>query len=261
MFIIIFIKKKLCLKNEVKIIFNNKFRHLKYLLITIFDIISWNLSIIGIIFLSPLLRQILEGDIIIFTLIGSIIYLKNKYYKNHYLGSALLAIGLCFIGNNYISKSTYENPLIGLICLIISQILSSKVYILEEKLVKEYENSILKLMGLEGLWGLLCYAIVLLIFQYIRCDNLSSKNYVCFFSSEDNKHSSGIFEDSLFAFVQMRDNKVIFFFILFLIFAEVLFNYFRLTIYKYYSAVNEIIFEKFLEIIFLSIFIPILILN
>jgi len=172
MFIIIFLKKIFIKKNKYKMNLKNETTIWKYIIITIFDILSWNLRIIGLTFSSNLLIHIFQGDIIIVTLIGSIVYLKNKYYRHHFLGLLLIVIGLFFFRNNYIINSgTIEKPVIGIICLIISQILSSIVFILEERLLKQYENSTLKLIGLEGLSGFLFYLIFLIIFQFISCNN------------------------------------------------------------------------------------------
>jgi hypothetical protein len=44
------------------------------------------------------------------------------------------------------------------------------MFIVEEKLLGDYYLDPLKVVGLEGVWGVLMYAILLPIFQFIKCD-------------------------------------------------------------------------------------------
>jgi drug/metabolite transporter (DMT)-like permease len=55
------------------------------------------------------------------------------------------------------------NPL-GILLLIIAQLFSGGLYIVEEKLLGDYYLDPLKVVGLEGLWGLLMTIIILPIF-------------------------------------------------------------------------------------------------
>jgi hypothetical protein len=44
------------------------------------------------------------------------------------------------------------------------------MFIVEEKLLGDYYLDPLKIVGLEGVWGVLMYAILLPIFNNISCD-------------------------------------------------------------------------------------------
>ena len=56
------------------------------------------------------------------------------------------------------------NP-IGILLVVISQLFAGGLYIVEEKLLGDYYLDPLKVVGLEGLWGLLMTLIILPIFQ------------------------------------------------------------------------------------------------
>lgn len=61
------------------------------------------------------------------------------------------------------------------------------MFIVEEKLLGDYYLDPLKVVGFEGVWGLLIWAILLPIFNNIPCD----VNGLC---------NNGVLEDTLVAF-------------------------------------------------------------
>ena len=58
---------------------------------------------------------------------------------------------------------------LGIILLLISQCFTGLLFISEEKLLSGYYLDPLLVVGLEGFWGCLYYAILLPIFQQINC--------------------------------------------------------------------------------------------
>jgi hypothetical protein len=56
---------------------------------------------------------------------------------------------------------------IGLILLVCSQLFAGTQFIVEEKLLGDYYLDPLKVVGLEGMWGLCYWAILLPPMQYI----------------------------------------------------------------------------------------------
>ena len=114
-----------------------------------------------------------RGAIIIFTCSASMIFLKSKYYRHHFFGIFVVIVGLCIVGLNAILKgdtSSGENPAFGIFLVVLSQLFSCSLFITEEKLLKGYETPPLKAVGLEGMWGVICYIFLLIIFYFIRCE-------------------------------------------------------------------------------------------
>jgi drug/metabolite transporter (DMT)-like permease len=103
--------------------------------------------------------------IIIVTSVMSIIFLNRKLFRHHWTSMAVIFIGVAMVGIAAIlaSKSEPVNPL-GILLLLISQLFSGGLYIVEEKLLGDYYLDPLKVVGLEGLWGFLMCLVILPIF-------------------------------------------------------------------------------------------------
>lgn len=115
--------------------------------------------------------QMLRGTIIIITAAMAIIFLKKKLYLHHWSSMAVIFIGVFLVGlAALVIKSSDEEgqdeetkPL-GLVLLVIAQLFTGSMFIVEEKLLGDYYLDPLKVVGLEGLWGVLMWAILLPIF-------------------------------------------------------------------------------------------------
>jgi drug/metabolite transporter (DMT)-like permease len=110
----------------------------------------------------------MRGMIIIVTSVMSIIFLKRKLYRHHWGSVAVIFTGVAIVGGApllHSSKGGDEkvDPL-GILLLIVAQLFSGGLYIVEEKLLGDYYLDPLKVVGLEGLWGLLMTIIILPIF-------------------------------------------------------------------------------------------------
>ena len=76
-----------------------------FILPAFFDILGSSLSTIGLTFLPSSIYQMFRGAIIIFTFIASIVFLKTKFFKHHFLGIIIVIIGLIIVGINSINLS------------------------------------------------------------------------------------------------------------------------------------------------------------
>jgi hypothetical protein len=61
-------------------------------------------------------------------------------------------------------SSNDETSVTGIIMLLASQLFSGGLFVTEEKILGDYYLDPLKVVGLEGMWGLCYYAILLPIF-------------------------------------------------------------------------------------------------
>lgn len=222
-----------------------------FLIPAILDFLANFINIFVSILLTLSVYQTLQSSIIIFTVIASIIILKSKYYKHHYLGLCLVIIGL--IINGLTEDNSGENKVFGIFLIILSQLLSSIFYIIEEKLLKTYDISPLKFVGLEGMWGSIISLVFLIIFQLISCDNWneSIQKDICSINDEFISH----FEDSIFAIRQMIENINLILFMLGYIVGIILFNYSRLTLYRNRSAIFVLIINNCFSFIIWILFI------
>jgi len=211
-----------------------------FLIPATFDLFGSSINSISLTYLPPSVYQMFRGAMIIFTVIGSILILGNKYYRHHLLGIIIVICGLLIVGLNAIffkkkddKRDKKDKPIIGIILVLTSQVFSCMLYISEEKLIKKYNAHPLKVTGTEGCWGIILYIILLFIFYQIRCDHWGSiKDYLCV---ENDKGQFRI-EDGLFAVRQIFHNGSLTFLVFLYISSIALFNFSGLTVTKYSSA-------------------------
>ena len=110
--------------------------------------------------------------------------------------------------------------------LIISQLFAGSMFIVEEKLLGDYYLDPLKVVGLEGFWGVIMYAILLPIFQYIPCHIDSLCPY-------------GVLEDTGRAFKDYGANYVLIILSIAICFSIAFFNAFGVTVTKHASAAQR----------------------
>ena len=247
----IFIKKKEEQKKNIKSFY--------FLILSLLNVITEFLHIFILIYLSLSIYEMFYGLLIIFTFILSILYLKAKYYKQHFLSICIIIIGISISGLYRITKintTSSKNLILGIFLLIIRQLIISFYFNLEEKILKEYDYSSLKTVGLEGIFGTFIYTILLIIFQFISCENWSNfyKNNFCVMNDENIYH----IEDSLFAFKQILENKKILLFILLYCIGVILYNSSRLIIFKNRSAMFYLIVDNIVRIFGVFIFLLVL---
>jgi len=116
----------------------------------------------------------LRGLIIIVTAVMSIIFLKRKLYRHHWSSIAVIFVGVFLVGLAYMlwpDKTDGTTGYLGIVLLIIAQFFTGGMFIVEEKILSDYYLDPLVVVGFEGMWGVLYYAVLLPIFQQIYCDN------------------------------------------------------------------------------------------
>jgi len=146
-----------------------------FLFPAVFDILGSSISSISLSFLPSSIYQMFRGAIIIFTCTASILFLKNKYYRQHFLGICIVVIGLIIVGVNAAlsgSSDEFDSKIVlGIFLVVLSQVFSCMLFVSEEKILKNYDVPPLKAVGMEGMWGVACYIILLFIFYFIRCED------------------------------------------------------------------------------------------
>ena len=222
-----------------------------FLFPALFDIMGTTISSISLTFLPSSIYQMFRGAIIIFTCSGSMLFLKSKFYRHHFFGIFIVVIGLCIVGLNAIlngNNATGENPAFGIFLAILSQVFSSLLLITEEKLLKGYETPPLKAVGLEGMWGVCVYIILLFGFYFIKCDEWPEflQNGVCIRDSGDN---SIRFENAIFALKQIYESPHLKGYLSLYVLSIAFFNFSGLTISKNVSSTARTIVDTMRTIV------------
>ena len=97
-------------------------------------------------------------------------------------------------------SSGSSSPVLGIILLLVSQLFTGTMFIVEEKLLSQYYLDPFKVVGTEGMWGVLYYLTLLPFMQLIHCSGDQGLEKLCNF---------GYLENSSYAFKQMSENGVI----------------------------------------------------
>ena len=227
-----------------------------FLFPALFDILGSSISSISLSFLPSSIYQMFRGAIIIFTCTASILFLKNKYYRQHFLGIVIVVIGLIIVGINAAlgGNDEFDSKIIlGIFLVTLSQVFSCFLFVSEEKILKNYDVPPLKAVGMEGMWGVGCYIILLFIFYFIRCEDWYDilKDNICI---KDDLEGAIRFENALFAFRQIWYSWEIKLYLSMYILSIAFFNFSGLTISKNASATSRTIVDTLRTIVVWTFF-------
>ena len=172
--------------------------------------------------------QMLRGTIIIITAGMMIIFLKKRLYIQHWSSMAVIFTGVFMVGLASITNGNSEDStnVFGLILLLIAQLFTGGMFIVEEKLLGDYYLDPLKVVGLEGLWGLIFSCILLPIYQHIPC----SIKELCPY---------GKLEDSIVAYDDFVNNPTLILLSVGVLFSISTFNACGVTVTKNASAAQR----------------------
>ncbi|OMJ96229.1 hypothetical protein SteCoe_189 [Stentor coeruleus] len=136
-------------------------------------VFSIYLMFIGLALSALSVYQIIRGIITLPVLIFSMIFLRRRFYRHHYLGIFFLLLGVIIVSiDSVIEKSiSSSDPLIGAIVLIISQLIAGGVFVYEEYLMNKMFVEPIQAVGVEGLVGLILSVLVLIVLNFIPCEN------------------------------------------------------------------------------------------
>ena len=140
----------------------------------LFDIVGSTLLFIALTLIAASIYQMLRGFIMFITTMQSIIFLKKRYHRHHWLSLALIVCGVGIVGLSSIiypekeeTFDHYNNPILGVILIISSQFFTAGLMISEEKILRKYYIHPLKIVGWEGFWGFTIYIGILIVLQFI----------------------------------------------------------------------------------------------
>lgn len=137
------------------------------------DILASTLSFIALTMCAASVYQMMRGIIVIIVAGMARVFLKKPQYFHHLISLGTIFLGVFIVGLASIvfkpADSGEETSAIGIILLLVSQLFAGGLYITEEKILGDYYLDPLQVVGLEGMWGLIYYLILLPIFQVIKC--------------------------------------------------------------------------------------------
>ncbi len=217
----------------------------------IFEFFSAAVGNLSYVNLSASISTMFDGGNTIGVFLLSIFFLKNKHNKYNFIGVGLLLLGLFFISLSAIKDDSKETDLfetiVGIICCLLCNVFSSFHSIAEEYLLKTRFCHPIKLIGFEGLFGIIFTFFFILVFDQVRCPK--SIESICI---RDDKN--GLFLDNLdMAYRQIKEKKIIFVIIFIQFLVYVLYNYSYIIITDVADAATNVVLYN-LNAVFIWIF-------
>ena len=134
------------------------------------DFIALPLMNLGLILIDASVYQMIRGGLVFITAMMSIMFLKTKLHRHHWIALVCIVGGVIIVGINSVLKAGgSDNIVIGIILLILSQFFSAAHWIIEEKFLQYYYIHPFKMVGLEGVWNVIFSFIMVTILQFIPC--------------------------------------------------------------------------------------------
>jgi len=118
----------------------------------------------------------LRGGVIVFTCLFSKIFLKRQVYRHHMVGVCLLVVGFVLVGvASVVTSGTgagsvgVGGTIAGIVMVLISLVIQAAMFVLEETIVSKNQIDPQRMVGLEGVFGMIFIFMWIMIFSYVPC--------------------------------------------------------------------------------------------
>lgn len=162
------------------------------------DILATSVMYVGLTLTSASTFQMLRSSAVLFTALLSVIFLKRKQWKFHWVGAALVFLGTLVVGSVSALDAAEDggegvgNPRLGDACVVLSQVFYAVQMCLEERFVVGYKIPALQAVGWEGVWGCMGIALLLCALQFLPAGGVAGA-------------LPNVVEDSVDALAQLRE--------------------------------------------------------
>lgn len=111
--------------------------------------------------------QMMRGFIVVITAFMAMVFLGRKQFSHHWASLFTIVGGVALVG--YVSimakgGSSDSTSITGIVFLLLAQCFTGGQFVSEEKLLSGTSLDPLLVVGLEGFWGCVVFAILLPIF-------------------------------------------------------------------------------------------------
>eukprot|EP00397_Hematodinium_sp_SG-2012_P012812 GEMP01012994.1.p1 GENE.GEMP01012994.1~~GEMP01012994.1.p1 ORF type:complete len:253 (+),score=45.06 GEMP01012994.1:22-780(+) len=137
----------------------------------VLDLIGSGLTLVGLLYISASVWQMLRGSNIVFAAFLSMPLLRRTLHPYHWIGVSLCVIGICCVGfacvMGGLEKSNHAGLRLesygqttGCLLVLAGQFVQAGQVVAEEKLLKDVHLPGMLIVGYEGLWGSLLMLFV-----------------------------------------------------------------------------------------------------
>lgn len=202
---------------------------------TLCDLLGTTLAGIGLLYVYASTWQMLRGSIIIFTGGFSVVFLKRRLRPYHYVGMTVVLVGLVMVGlasmlavgDERHTANAHSGPekLLGMAMIVAAQVVSASQMVFEERLLKHRRLPPMQVVGMEGAFGWVIMALVVLPALYFVP------------GPQPSPQPHGSYENTLDAAAMVRNNHTLLTFCLLYLFSITAYNICGLAVTKSLSAV------------------------
>jgi drug/metabolite transporter (DMT)-like permease len=146
---------------------------------SLLDLIQTVLANVGLLWISSSVFQMARGSMIVFSAFFSVTCMHKRLFPFHYVSILIVTISVVLVGmagaGHGTEQSTAQSShaLLGLLLIILAQVFCAMQIVVEEHLMISLNVSPMLLVGLEGLWGLLFYIILVPILTLTPHGNIT----------------------------------------------------------------------------------------
>ncbi|TYZ64518.1 hypothetical protein PybrP1_006034 [[Pythium] brassicae (nom. inval.)] len=144
----------------------------------VLDLLQTVLANVGLLWISSSVFQMARGSVIIFSAVFSVRLMGKRLYGYHYMSIFIVAVSVALVGwagvghggsgsgggeggaTDPAAESEAWNALLGLGFIVAAQVLTALQIVVEEHMMIALNVSPMLLVGLEGLWGLVFYVVL-----------------------------------------------------------------------------------------------------
>lgn len=129
--------------------------------------------------------QMCRGCIVIFTCLFSVVFLGRRQQTFHYVGVALVALGITIVSMQALFEPSGPGPMkpnvapwIGIALVLAAQLFQSTMLVVEERYLGKYHVPPLQMVGLEGLFGSIFGVFILFSMQQVGFESSTEALYM-----------------------------------------------------------------------------------
>ena len=236
------------------------FNFMIFLLPALCDMTGTSLMYVGLSLTDASIFQMLRGSVVIFTGIGSVLFLKNKDGSRRKLGlHQWIGMAFVLVGAGTVGSASYVCPaggasassdackaLLGNVLIIIAQVIVAVQMVVEETFISGYDVPALQVVGLEGMFGILSLSVVLTVMYFVPAPTA-----FCLYpggpytpGGEAYPAHCDRFEDAWDAVVQMGNNWIVSVMLVLNTFSIAFFNFFGVSVTKHMSASTRMVLDS-----------------
>ena len=116
--------------------------------------------------------EMMNGGLVFLVAIASIIFLRKSFYRHHWVSMFVIVTGVILVSLSSLLKSHFESKIIlGVVLMFSALWIQTWQFLVEETLLRNYKLSPLKVIGLEGVFGMSIYIVFLTIAYFIKWNN------------------------------------------------------------------------------------------